>query len=518
MIPRRAILRGAGLAFGGAALPDAWTRVARAQTASGKDVVIAQGAGITQLDPHFSSDLGAIFNIYDTLVTRRADNRLYPSLATRWKLLEPTTWEFELRTGVRFHTGDPFTAADVRFSIERTYDPKAKTILASVFTTVERIETPDAGRVRFRTWKPDPLLPSRLAYFGGQILPKGYVEEVGADGFNARPVGTGPLRFVERAKGEQLVLDAVPDYWGGRIDPTRVVFRPIPEMSLRVAALLRGEVDISTDIAPDHVDRIEHHPATRVEEVLYPGLHVLVVDSRRPPLGDPLVKQALSLAIDRDAIVRELWRGRGLVPNGPIPREEPFHDPSLPPLAYDPNLARRRLAEAGYRGEPIILESRAGHLANDKPMSEAIVAMWREVGINARMEVIEYAVLAAKVREGTVKGIRWGAPLSTLADPDGMMWRLLGPGGIHGVWRHPRFDELGNAARFSMDERFRRQAYREMTAIFLEHLPWIPVLQPMSLYGVRRRLDWKPNPNAQIELRRFNLRLRGAESVSSPSP
>lgn len=504
---RRTFLRRAGLLVGGAAVGPGRAGQPSAQTSTPRAVVIAQGADTPNFDPHYRADLGPLFALYDTLIARRRDNRLHPSLATAWKLLGPTTWQFELRPGVRFHNGDPFSSDDVRFSIERTYDPRAKTLMAATFRTVERIETPDAGSVIFHTRRPDPLLAARLAFVGSQILPRRYVEQVGSDGLNAHPVGTGPVRFVENVRGDRLVLERVSDYWGGPVEPARVVFKPVPEMAVRVAALLRGEVDIATELTPDQVKRVEEHPATRIEEVLYAGLYVLSVNSRQWPLGNPLVKQALSLAIDRSAIVKEIWGGRGFIPTGPIPRGDGFYDDTLPPLAYDPALARRRLAEAGYKGEPVVLESTAGRLANDRTMGEAVVTMWRDAGINARLEIVEYSVIEQKAREKTFKGLRWAGVNSALGDPDGMMWRLLGPGGSHDTWRHPRFDELGQAAQFSLDQEFRRRAYREMAAITLEHFPWIPVLQPMSLYGVRRSLEWNAYPNGQVEIRRFNLRF-----------
>ena len=235
---------------------------------------------------------------------------------------------------------------------------------------------------------------------------------------------------------------------------------------------------------------------------------MLVVDSRRPALDNPRVKQALSLAIDREAIVKELWRGQAIVANGPIPKGDNHYDESLPPLKHDPALARQRLKEGGYKNEEIFLEVNEGYLANAKPMSEAVVAMWRDVGLNVKLEVVEFSVMMQKLREKSLKGLRWGDPASTVRDPDGMMWRLLGPGGAQETWTHPRFVELGTAARFSLDEKARGQAYREMTAILLEHLPWIPVLQPIESYGVQKALDWKPYSSQQLELRNFNLKTR----------
>jgi peptide/nickel transport system substrate-binding protein len=506
-LSRRAVLAGAGAALTGLALARTGARPARAESGA-RDLVVAQGADVARLDPHFSTDIWALFNLYDTLVTRRADRQLHPALAVRWTLVRPTAWEFQLRPGVRFHTGEPFTATDVKYSLERAADRQARTLVASVFTTLDRVEVVDPLLVRLHTRAPDPLLPARLAGYGGQMLSRAYVEAVGTDGMEAHPVGTGPLRLVERVRGDRLVLAAVPDYWGGAVDVERVVFRTIPEPASRVAALLRGEVDLIGALAPDHADRVAQDPGTKVAETLLAGVYVLAVNSRHPPLDNPLVKQALSLALDRAAIVKELWRGHGLVSNGPIPQGDRFHDDARPALACDPEAARRRLAAAGYRGDEIVLESTTGYMINDRPMAEAAVAMWRDVGINARLELVEYSVLAQKVRERSFKGLRWAVPISTLGDPDGLMWRLLAPGGAHDLWRHARFDELGQAARVSVDERFRREAYREMTDIFLEHLPWIPVLQPADLYGLRRTVEWTPYPTAHLDLRRFNLRVR----------
>src|SRR5207247_2656905 len=257
-------------------------------------------------------------------------------------------------------------------------------------------------------------------------VPETYVGKVGNDEFNAKPVGTGPVRFVSWTKDDKLVLEATPDYWGGRIDVDRIVFRSIPETAPRVASLLKGEVDVITQLAPDQEERVIGNASTKVEGALYAGLYVLAVNSKRPPLDNPLVKQALSLAIDRQAIVK--------------------------------------------------------------------------VG------VLEYSVRAQKNRDKSFKGLWWSDPTSTLGDPDGMMWRLLSPGGPQDYWRHPRFDELGEAARFSVDEKFRAEAYREMTKIFLEHFPWVPVIQPYEDYGLQKYVEWTPNPNQQFEVRRFNLK------------
>src|SRR5713226_2670818 len=507
---RRDVLKIAA-AGAAAALPGGIPSPAHSQGTQKRELVVAQGGDVAQFDPHMSTssnDIRISFNLFDNLTNRRPDGKLAPGLATEWKLQGQTTWVFKLRQGVKWHNGDPFSSADAKFSIERTYDPNTKTRVNTVFTTVDRIEAPDPATLIIHTKKPDPLLPARLGFYGGQIVPKKYLESVGADTFNTKPVGTGPVRLTSWVKDDKAVFDANPDYWGGKIDLDRLVVRAIPETAPRIAALLKGEVDIITQLPPDQAERVTGNASTRVTGALYAGLYVLGVNSKRPPLDNPLVKQALSLAIDRESIVKELWRGRGVVPNGPIAKGDNHFDVSLPPLPYSPAEAKDRLKKAGYKGEEIFIETTVAYVSQDKAMAEAIAAMWKDVGVNVKVEVIEYSVRAQKNREKSFKGMWWSDPTSTLGDPDGMMWRLLGPGGPMDYWRDARFDELGNAARFSVDEKFRGEAYREITKIFLENLPWLPVIQPYEDYGLQKYVEFTPNPNQQFEIRRFNFRFR----------
>ena len=185
------------------------------------------------------------------------------------------------------------------------------------------------------------------------------------------------------------MLEANPDYWGGRVDFDRLIVRALPEMALRVAALLKGEVDLITQVPPDQGERVKGNAGTVVSGALYGGLYVLAVNSKRPPLDNPLVKQALSLAIDRESIVKELWRGRGVVPSGMIAKGDNHFDASLPPLAFNPTEAKARLKKAGYKGEEVVIETTVGYMAGDKPMAEAIQAMWRDVGVNSKVEVMD---------------------------------------------------------------------------------------------------------------------------------
>jgi peptide/nickel transport system substrate-binding protein len=485
-------------------------------TTSKRDLIIAQAYDLTSLDPHastLSTDWRIAFNVFDTLIRRHADGTLHPALAHAWKRTAPTTWRFALRSDVRWHDGTRFTSVDAKYSLDRTYDAtvKAARLLGAWWTqTLERTEAPDPETLVIHTRWPDPLMPARLASCAGAMVPWAYMDRMGFKAFNEHPIGSGPLRFASRSRGDQCVLDANPDYWDGRVDVDRVVFRSVPDSERRVDQLLRGATDLIAPLAPEHVRRVAADPSTQVAGVLYAGLYVLAVNVWVAPLQDPLIRQALSLAIDRETIVKELWRGRGLVPNGPIPRGDDLHDSSLRTLPYDPGAARDRLRRAGYRGDTIHFETTAGMIANDRLMAEAITEMWEDVGVKVVLDVIDADLRNRKNRQQAFKGLWWSDPTSIIRDPDGMMGRLLGPGQPHGYWQHDEFDRLTRAARSIADEQARAAAYRKMTAIFLEQNPWIVVLQPVEDYGLRRYVEFTPNPDQQLELRRFNFRMRRA--------
>src|SRR5262245_49872325 len=185
-LTRREVLKLA--AAGAAAAAPGLPRFVQAQTTK-RELVVAQGGDVAQFDPHMSTssnDIRISFNLFDNLTSRHPDGKLAPGLATEWKLQGQTTWVFKLRSGVKWHNGDPFSSADAKASIERTYDPNAKMRVNTVFTTVDRLEAPDPTTLIIHTKKPDPLLPARLGFYGGQIVPKKYLESVGPDTFNQK--------------------------------------------------------------------------------------------------------------------------------------------------------------------------------------------------------------------------------------------------------------------------------------------------------------------------------------------
>ena len=182
-----------------------------ASLASARDLVIGQGTDVSLLDPHYStsaSDVNVFFNLYDNLVLRDENLNLTPGLATSWKMIDDKTWQFKLRDGVVFHNGDRFSAEDVQFSLERAIAENPRTSVFAALNTIERVDILDPSTVNVVTRHADPLLPTRLSYYGGMMLPKQYFEKVGMEGFRKDPIGTGALKFVEWKKNERLVFEA----------------------------------------------------------------------------------------------------------------------------------------------------------------------------------------------------------------------------------------------------------------------------------------------------------------------
>jgi peptide/nickel transport system substrate-binding protein len=462
---------------------------------SARDLVIGQGTDVSLLDPHYStsaSDINVFFNLYDNLVLRDEDLNLTPGLATSWKVIDERTWRFSLRQGVVFHNGDRFSADDVKFSLERAISDNPRTSVFAALNTIERVDVLDAASVDIVTKQPDPLLPTRLSYYGGMMLPRQYFEKVGMEGFRKDPIGTGALKFVEWKKNERLVFEANKQYWRAPLPYEKIIYKPYPETAARMAALIAGEVDLITAVPPDQVDVIEKSGTAKVEGAVYAGFFAYYMNVKNPPLNNKLVRQALHYALDRQAIVKKLWRGHGVVPNDAYPNVDKIgYDPSKPPFAFDPKKARELLEQAGYKGEEIAIESAVGYLANDKQLNETLGAMFQEVGINAKVQLIEYSVRAQKMRQKAIDGLLLGDPTSTLLDPDGMFWRLMQPGGLIDYWRNAEWDRLMGEARFLQDPKMRDAHYKQAAQIFLDEVPVLIVLQPEKTFALKKDLNWK---------------------------
>jgi len=479
-------------------------------------LVIAQGADITTLDPTQATqivNLNLFYNVYDALVTWDPTDlgKIIPQLAVSWKSVNPTTWQFSLRRGVKFHNGEPFNAESVKFTVERLVTKGVHQVYGG-FATIDRAEVVDPYTVNVITTKPDPLLVKRFAAYGGQMLPPKYVTQVGWQTFATRPVGTGPFKFVEWVKDDHLTLAAFDEYWKGAPRIKKVIWRPIPDNFARVAALTRGEVHLATKVIPDHVAQVEKAGCCRVEHTLTNLVTVYLINAQKGPLANTKVRQALNYAVDKDKIIKELYKGYAIPIGSGIPNTDFGYNARIKPYPYDPERAKKLLAEAGYAGGfEVDVQSGNGLHLNDKQLTEAVAAMFQEVGVRARIGILEPANRMQLLRGNTFPGLLLADPASTTYDTDGVLWRLHGPGGIvHKIWpgnyEGTPFYHLMEEARYSLDQEKRLKNYHEAAQIWHDEAVELFLFQGELLDGVRNEVSYKARGDQRIYVNDISFR------------
>ncbi len=474
-------------------------------------ITIAQPAEATTMDPGRSTQVLTVnyfVNLYDTLTRWDTSLRLVPGLATSWKSLNDTTWEFTLRPGVKFHDGAPFTAEDVKATIERNLVP-GKTVVVAGFATISSVEVVTPTTVRIVTKKADPLLLVRMAQMGAQILPARLTTDEGVKQLARRPVGTGAYKFVEWVKDERLVMEANREWWGWEgkapgID--RVVWKPIPDDFPRIVALEKGEADIITNVPPDRIKALADGVTTRIVSTPATRTVTFWVNTTQPPLSDKRVRQALHHALDVNGLIRNLYAGMGRPFSGGLADTDFGYNTALKPYPYDLAKAKLLLAEAGRAGGiDVTLYAGSGTMVNDKFLLEAIADMWAKAGIRAKVEMMEMGARARMNNERTVppNGLLLINPQSTLLDADGSLWRLFHPNGFGGKYwagSQPgqRFHELMEQGRTTLDQKKRRELYTEATQIIHDEKPWLELFQEVVVYGTSKRVGFKVRPDYRL--------------------
>src|SRR5712691_732914 len=415
---------------------------ASAGVAQPVQIVISQPAEATTMDPGRSTQVLTVnyfVNVYDTLTRWDGALQLQPGLATSWKIVNDTTWEFTLRQGVKFHDGSPFAAEDVRATLERNMQ-LGKTVVTPGFTTIEAVQVVSPSVIRILTKKPDPLIAVRMAQMGSQILLARLTTDDGVKELARRPVGTGAYRFVEWVKDERLVMEANRDWWGweGKAPAVeRVVWKPIPDEFPRIVALEKGEVDIITNVPPDRMKGIAEGRGTRIVTVPASRFVVLSMNTMQPPLSDKRVRQAMTYALDVPAIVKNLYAGMGKPFSGGVADTDFGYNSALKPYPYDPAKAKALLTQAGYgSGIDVIVHAGLGTMVNDKALIETVVDMWNRMGIRGRIEMMEMGARQRMLNDRAVppSGLLLGNPQSTLLDADGSLWRIFHPSGFNGKY------------------------------------------------------------------------------------
>jgi peptide/nickel transport system substrate-binding protein len=342
------------------------------------------------------------YALHDALVKPMPGNPMAPSLAESWTLsADQRVYEFKLREGLKFHNGDPFTAEDVKFSFLRYKSP-------ILHEKVREVEIVDPYRVRFHLHQP---WPDFMTYYGtlatgaGWIVPKKYLEKVGDDGFKKHPIGLGPYKFVSHMPGIELVMEAVENYWRKVPHVKRLVFKSVPEPATRLALLKTGEVDIAYDLDVPAAEEVKRNPKFRL--AFSGGIATFYLDfldqwDPKSPWHDPRVRLAANYALDRQALSDAERLGASPPVGSIVPRTFEFALP-IEPYPYDPDKAKRLLAEAGY---PTGFD--AGELTPGPPyfsLGEAVANYLAAVGIKTKLRTMERAAFQAARNAKQLRGL-----------------------------------------------------------------------------------------------------------------
>ena len=477
---------------------------APAATAREADLIISQKADVDTFDPDMSTNTtthNITINVFDTLIRLSDDGKDFVGeLAESWKLVDPTTWQFKLRRGVKFHNGEEFTAEAVKFTLESTLDPARNSRQRPTYSSFKEVRVDDAYTVSIITHKPYAIALTQIQFL--MIVPPGYVKKVGWDEFGRKPVGTGAFKFKEWEKDVKVVLEANDGYWKGKPKVRTLGFKPIPDDASRIAALQRGEVDIIDAVPYDRLREIEASPGLRISqrqgEQIYIGLDTL----RFEPFKKREVRQALNHAVDADGIVKNLLLGYAVRLNGPFFPITPGYDPNLKAYPYDPERAKRMLAQAGYpQGFDVefAVSPNLQGIAKGMEVAEAIAGQLGRVGVRAKLNVQEavamFSLYAAK------KFQMYMFPWKSNPESGRHLETLLHSKTRGYYYQNPDADRLIEAYFAALDPKKREQVGRELHAFLREDAPWIFLYQQQDLFGVRKSVGWEAKPDYLMRMR-----------------
>ena len=510
------------LAAAGTLATTGWGALApRPARAAGTALQIGLGGAFTTMDPHFYHAVPnhtVAMHIYERLINRAPDGRLIPGLATEWKPLSDTLWEFKLRPGVKFHDGGDFTADDVVFTFQRARDvPNSPGGFGGFLRAVERVEVMDPLTIRLHTPVPAPDLGPNLTYVG--IVSRRVGEGATTADYNSgkAAVGTGPYKFASYTPGNRVELARNDLWWGPKQGWETVALRLLSNPAGRTAALLSGDVDLIDTPSVSDLPRLRGDARVQVEAI--PGIRLIylvpdlsregespfVTDASgtplpRNPFRDLRVRQALSIALQRDALADRVMLGTATPTGQWMPPGAYSYAPKVAPPQLDADRARKLLAEAGLPdGFRLVLHTPNDRYPNDARLAQAVAQMWTRIGVQTTVEAMPWSTYVARGGRQEFSMGLWGWGSATFEG--GYMLsqcfashnkdRSLGLYN-YGRFSDPELDAMILRATSTVDEAAREALLIEATEKAAAAVPVIPMLMLQNLWAVRKGIDFSP--------------------------
>lgn len=441
----------------------------------------------------------------DKLVDVTPELKIVPQLATAWKWsADAKELTMTLRQGVKFHDGTPFNAEAVVYNINRDMTlPESRR--KSELTSVDKVEATGEYDVKFTLKSPDVTLLAQLSDRAGMMVSPKAAKELGAK-FGNNPACSGPFKFVERVQQDRIVLEKFQDYWNkDNIFVDKVTYLPIPDTTVRLANLRSGDLDMIERLAPSDAQAAKSDSKLTYADAIgtgYMALYANIANGPRAdnPFGkDKRIRQAFSLAIDREAVNQVVFEGTSVAGNQPFPPNSPWFDKDIPVPARDVEKAKALLKEAGYDRFP--LEIQVTNNPTVMQMMQVVQSMVAEAGFDVTLKATEFATLLSEQTAGNYQLSR--SDWSGRVDPDGNIHQFITcKGGINDVkYCNPEVDRLLNEARQSTDDAARKQKYDAAAAILNDDLPIIYLGHQAWIWALNKNVTgFVPSPDGMIRL------------------
>lgn len=495
------------------------------------DLSIALGGDVTSMDPHFhnltpNNNIGA--HVFDTLVRKDAAGRIKPGLAESWRVVDDLTWEFKLRKGVRFHDGSNFTAADVVFSLDRIPNvPNSPSPFTTYTKQVTEKIVVDPWTIRLKSAAPYPQMPGDMSTV--LIVSAKAAASATTEDFNngKATIGTGPFRFVRWQKGDRIELVRYDAHWAGKAPWDKVTFRVITSDPTRVASLLAGEVGAIENVPTSDLAKLAANRDFNVYRTVSVRLMYLHLDTARDrtpfatdksgkpldrnPLKDLRVRRAMSKAINRQALVERVMEGAAVATGQLMPQGFFGYVPALRPEPYDPEGARKLLAEAGYPdGFGLTLHAPNNRYMNDEQIAQAVAQMLTRVGIQTRVDAMPSSVYFSRGSklEFSFLLVGWGAETMEASSPLKALLATFnkekGTGAANrGRYSNPRLDAVLDQALATVDDAKREKFLQQATGIGIGDLGILPLYHQHNLWAARRGIVYEPRADERTFAHEF---------------
>ncbi len=496
-ISRRMLLQAtAGAGLGSLAAP----RIAHA---AGDSATIGWPSDVPAWDPNqrFVPDAQSLYKmVFDQPLNQDPKLTLVGALVKKWEMApDARSLNLEFRDDVMFSNGDKFTSSDFSWTFFDRIKAGHKVDIAQSMRKVIGIDTPTPTTAVMRFDSPAPTTPVWLAFLGSFVVPRAYMEKVGLEGFNAKPVGTGPYTLAEYQMNARIVLERNETYWGPKPALKRITVEVIKDPSARVAAIQSGQVDITINVPVREVLRLKQAPGLVGE--LNPITRVILLQVRNDEgFADPNVRLAAHHAIDKKALSQAFYGGAAVPLTVPATPGSPGYLDDYT-FAYDPELAKQLLAKSGFSPEKpkkIRMASTNGQFPNDFDMARAIVAMWKKVGIEAELEVIEYAKYFELNRGNKLPEATLYSFDNATGDPEIYAGYLLNPKLPFSPWKDMVFGQkiidMFNVA----DEKERIAGWRKLNQEAAELGATMPLLQSVQTLVRKQNLEYQRFGNGWV--------------------